>query len=107
MTPSLKVAALHRGMDVSDGIASTNGAVKLEALGYGGSLELKFAEDGTVIVPCGLLVHTAIGSTTEQSGTNEYDGTPLYRIKGYYWTEIPGQLCVEVETAKINQAAIN
>ena len=48
----------------------------------------------------GLFVHTAIGSTMKQTGEDEWG--PIYRPEGVYWTEIPGQLCVEVDTAKVS-----
>ena len=102
VTPSLKVGALHRATDAqSQVLASTTGAIKLEALGYGGSIELKFAENGIVVVPCGLLVHTSLGSKTKKAGDDE-DFGPFYETESFYMTEIPGQLCVEVDTAKLS-----
>lgn len=95
VTPSLKVGALHRATGDELALTSSTGAFKIEALGYGGSLELKFPEEGVVVVPCGLLVHTAIGSTTEKQ---EEDGQTNNTTKSFYMTEIPGQLCVEINT---------
>ena len=100
VTPSLKVGVLHRSSDsTSDLLTSTTGAFKIEALGYGGSIEVKFPEDGVVIVPCGLLVHTTIGSTTEQKTE---DGYTYNALKSLYMNEIPGQVCVEVNTAELD-----
>ena len=100
VTPSVKVGVLHRstGEDLTFASSAT-GAFKIDALGYGGSLELRLHEGNAVIIPCGLLTITTIGSTSEK----ETEGDHTYnRLKSLYMTEVPAELCVEVNTAEVS-----